>query len=586
MKETIHTMNDNLQHLLFDSSGELSVINKQLADLKFALDQSSIVAVTDLTGNITYVNNLFCKMSKYSREELIGKSHRIINSEYHSKFFFKQMWDTIQSGQVWKGEIRNKAKDGSYYWVHSTVIPILNQQGNPEQYIAIRTDITERKLYEEQVAYLAYYDELTMLPNRRKFNLDLSEKIKNLDKSSGLSVIFLDLDRFKYINDTKGHTFGDFVLKTVVSKMTEQLSKRSQLYRLGGDEFTIIFESPSIQEIKKEATGLLNLFHSPVTVEGEDFFFSLSVGISVYPIHGTEADTLVKNADFSMYRAKELGGNRIEFFQLDLLEKMKEQIYLELDLRKAIDKNEFSMLYQPKINLSNHNVTSIEALIRWNHPKKGLISPVQFIPIAEKTRLIGPITEIVIRMVCEDINKWRNEGIYPLRVAINFSPILFENVNLANSVKQILQEYNIDPNYIEIEITESIMINHDFALKILKELKELGIHISIDDFGTGFSSLMLLKKFPIDTLKIDRSFTNEIGKSSEDNAMVKTVIDIAHNLRLNVVAEGIETKEQFDFLYENRCAEGQGYLFSPPVTGEEIKKIIRERISQHENNNW
>ena len=560
---------------------ELPTSVKELADLKFALDQSSIVAITDQFGKMIYVNDLFCKISQYSMSELICKDHRIINSNYHTKLFFKQMWETIRSGQVWRGEIRNKAKDDTYYWVHTTIIPILNEQGIPERYIAIRTDITERKMYEEQVAYLAYYDELTNLPNRRKFNLDLSEKIKMIkekDKDSGLSIIFLDLDRFKYINDTKGHTFGDYVLKTVVAQMTEQLREGTQMYRLGGDEFTIIFEHSSIQEIKKQANCLLTLFHFPITLGEEDYFLSLSMGISIYPFHGREADALVKNAELAMYRAKELGGDRVELFKMNLLEEIKEEMSLEKELRKAVDRNEFTMVYQPKINLTTRSVAGVEALIRWNHPEKGMISPVRFIPLAEKIGLIIPITEFVIRRVCEDMIKWKRDGLPTICVAINFSSTLFEVVNLANFVKKILQEFDMDPNHIKIEITESVMIHHDRALKTLNELKSLGIHIAIDDFGTGFSSLSYLKRFPIDTIKIDRSFIREIGKSSEDDAMVKTIIDIAHNLRLTVVAEGIETEEQLDFLSKYQYIEGQGYLFSPPVTSKKIQEIICSSI--------
>ena len=573
----LYIMKGNIYPLPMEDLFELPTIVKELADLKFALDQSSIVVITDPFGKMIYVNDLFCEISQYSRGELIGKDHRIINSGYHTKLFFKQMWETIRSGQVWKGEVRNKAKDNTYYWVHTTIIPILDEQGIPKRYIAIRINITERKMYEEQVAYLAYYDELTNLPNRRKFNLDLSEKIKKMkekDRDSGLSIIFLDLDRFKYINDTKGHTFGDYVLKTVVALMTEQLKEGAQMYRLGGDEFTIIFECSSIQDIKNQANSLLTLFHSPITLEEEDYFLSLSMGISVYPLHGKEAETLVKNADLAMYRAKELGGDHVEFFKMELLKEIKEEMSLETELRKAIDKNELSVLYQPKVNLANRSVTGVEALVRWNHPEKGMISPVRFIPLAEKIGLIIPITEFVIRRVCEDMIKWKRDGLPTICVAINFSPTLFEDVNLANFVKEILQEFDIDPNHIKIEITESVMIHHDRVLKTLNELKSLGIQIAIDDFGTGFSSLSHLKRFPIDTLKIDRSFIREIGKSSEDDAMVKTIIDIAHNLRLTVVAEGIETEEQLDFLSKYQYIEGQGYLFSPPVTSKKIQEII------------
>ncbi|MGG3466845.1 EAL domain-containing protein [Neobacillus pocheonensis] len=553
----------------------LPLITKELADLKFALDQSSIVAVTDAAGKIIYVNDQFIKVSKYSEKELIGQDHRMINSGYHSKQFFQQMWKTIRSGKVWKGEIRNKAKDGSLYWVHATIIPIMNSEGVPERYIAIRTEITERKVFEEQALYLAYNDELTNLPNRRKFKKDLKEKMETLtDDDNGLSVIFLDLDRFKYINDTKGHAFGDYVLKSVVSKMMTQLDTQARMYRLGGDEFTIIFESSHYQEVEEQANRLLHLFNSPFRFGDDDYFLSLSIGISVYPFHGENFDSLVKSADIAMYRAKELGGNRVEYYTCDLIKDIEQEMMLENELRKAIDRNEFTVVYQPKVNLANQLIVGVEALIRWNHLELGIIPPIQFIPLAEKTGLIIPISQFILQKVCQDMMKWKNEGHVPIRVAINFSPTLFAENNLINFVKQVLQESNINPCDLELEMTEIVMINHESALIKINELKSLGIHISIDDFGTGFSSLSHLKRFPIDTLKIDISFIREIGNSPEDNAMVKTIIDIANNLGLNVVAEGIETKEQFEFLANNKCTEGQGYFFSYPVTSEEIEEII------------
>lgn len=550
------------------------VIN-ELKDLKFALDQSNIVAITDSVGKIIYVNDQFCKISKHSQKELMGQDHRIINSGYHPKQFFQNMWNTIRSGHVWKGEIRNKAKDGTYYWVHATITPFLDKNGIPERYISIRTDITERKVYEEQVAFLAYYDELTGLPNRRKFNNDLKDRLMtDKEVGSGLSVFFLDLDRFKYINDTKGHTFGDYVLKTIVRRMTEQLEDNAQMYRLGGDEFTIIFESSSDQEIKRQANRLLNLFHSSFSMKDEDYFLSLSMGISVFPFNGEDMDTLVKSADIAMYRAKELGGNRVEYYTHDLIEDIEKAMSLENELRKAIDRNELSLAYQPKVNLVNGNIVGVEALIRWNHQKLGAISPAQFIPLAEKTGHIIPISEFVLRRVCEDIIKWKKDGLPTIKVAVNFSPSLFEEANLTNFVKDFLLETNISPSNLELEVTESVMIDPDRAFKILNELKSLGIQISIDDFGTGYSSLSHLRRFPIDTLKIDCSFIRKIGNSPEDNAMVKTIIDIAHNLKLNVVAEGIETKEQLDFLSKHRCFEGQGFLFSPAVPANEVKEMI------------
>ncbi|MFD2445335.1 putative bifunctional diguanylate cyclase/phosphodiesterase [Bacillus sp. CGMCC 1.16607] len=554
---------------------DITKVFQELEDLKFALDQSAIVAITDTSGKILDVNDQFCKISKYSREELVGNTHRIVNSKFHTKQFFNKMWDTIRSGQIWRGDIRNKAKDGSIYWVHSTIIPLLNRYGVPDRYISIRNDITERKIYEEQVAFFAYYDELTCLPNRRKFKVDLEEKMKALKETDlGLSVIFLDLDRFKYINDTKGHSFGDYVLKTIVKRMNDQLDDIGQMYRLGGDEFTIILDSSSYKAVDQLANRLLELFHTPFTIKGEHYFLSLSMGISIFPYHGEDMDSLVKYADAAMYRAKELGGNRIEYYTNDMIDDIKKEMELEHELRKAMENEELYLVYQPKVDLANQKIVGVEALIRWKHDELGIISPAEFIPFAEKTGLIVPISEWTIRMVCKQIIKWNQVGIPPIRVAVNISPILFEEIHLASLIQNILEETEVNPTYLEIEITESVMKDPERALTTLKELKSLGLHISIDDFGTGYSSLSHLKRFPIDTLKIDRSFICEIGYSYEDDAMVKTIIDMANNLNLNVVAEGIETKEQLAFLSKHQCTQGQGYLFSPPIKSNEMKNCF------------
>jgi diguanylate cyclase (GGDEF)-like protein/PAS domain S-box-containing protein len=549
-------------------------IIKDLEDYKYAFDQTSIMTVTDAKGTITYVNDLFCKISKFSPSELIGKTHRVINSGHHSKQFFKKLWDTILSGEIWRGEIRSKAKDGSLFWVNCTIIPFLNNQGVPERFISIRTDITERKAYEEQVAYLAYYDELTSLPNRRKFNIDLKTKMETLQQDNGeLSIIFLDLDRFKYINDTRGHTFGDYVLKTIVKFMKSELESKARLYRLGGDEFTIIYESSSYTDIQNQANRLLNLFKSPIAFGDEEFFLSLSIGISIYPYHGEDMEMLVKNADVAMYRAKETGGNRVEYYSNAISKDIQKKMSLENELRKAIKRKEFFLVYQPKINLMTRQIVGLEALIRWNHREFGLIPPSQFIPLAEKTGQIVPITENVIRSVCKDIEEWNRNGIHP-SVAINISPIMFEEMDLSEFFKTFLQTVNIDSSSLELEITESAMINPVRALRTLKKLKELGLKISIDDFGTGYSSLGHLRQFPVDTLKIDISFIRGIGNSQEDNALVKTIIDIAHNLKLNVVAEGVETNEQLNFLSKYNCTEGQGYVFFKPMTKDNITSLL------------
>lgn len=554
----------------------LEKIIKELADFKFALDQSSIVAITDQQGKITYANDKFCEISKYSKEELIGQDHRILNSGYHPQSFFKEMWRTIGNGKVWVGEVKNRAKDGSFYWVKTTIIPFVNKKNIPYQYIAIRQDITEQKEIAEQILYNAYHDNLTGLRNRHSFREDISDWIDENKETGKMAVFFLDLNRFKYINDTLGHNVGDQILKAVSKRLFNYLHEKADLYRFGGDEFIIVVKNHSVEEVEQFAKDMMSLFLDPFYIEEERHYLTSSFGVSLFPRDGQDFETLIKKADTAMYLAKEKGNNAVQFYTVDMSENMKKTMKLEKALRQAIENEQFVLYYQPQMDVKTKKMIGVEALIRWEHPTLGIIPPNEFIPLAEETGLITPITEWVLKTACKQSKSWEQEGFESLRMGVNISPYLFK-ADLVKMVRQVLQETKLDPAYLELEITESIMQAAEVTTPILNELKALGVRLSIDDFGTGYSSLAFLRYFPIQSLKIDRSFINEIEK--DNGVIVKTIIDMAAHLNLSVVAEGIETKEQLDFLSDLDCHEGQGYLFSRPLPGKEIDRLLREKIT-------
>ncbi|WP_462413374.1 sensor domain-containing protein [Neobacillus sp. Marseille-QA0830] len=805
-------------------------LHKELADLKYALDESSIIAITDQKGTIQVVNKRFCDISKYSKEELIGRNHRILNSGYHPKEFFKEMWRTIGNGKVWRGEICNRAKDSSLYWVHTTIVPILSDTGIPSRYISIRVDITEHKQMESSLqnalkdefnqtvrnfengifrlkqdaygnilytmaegkllrelgftterhkyktpdeifpkeisqlkllnykkafskgcrvnyevelggrllyvdvipikqngkvtellgylhdvtelrsaqkqlrenellyqslfqhsqdavftydhtgkivnmnpaterilgysldsvqkltirslivkeyrgravncfkrglngepqnfditvyhknghkihmnltylpiiidqqitgiycigkditekkrvqelnAYLARHDELTKLPNRRGFEEALNQSIQFAKiNQHQLAVMYIDLDRFKNINDTLGHLIGDKLLEQLALRLMTHIGDEKRIARMGGDEFMVL--CPVIERPEDSVTiaqNFLTWLTQPFLIHDYELYVTASIGISIYPNDGETVTDLMKHADIALYKAKDHGRNNCQLYFSSMNTMSYQSFFLERDLRKALINNEFLVHLQPRVDVDTKKIISAEALIRWNHPKYGLISPAEFIPLAEETGLIIPIGKWITRKVCEQLVTWKHSGVSVVPISINISPQHFIQKDFAVDFKKVLNEFNLDGSLLEIEITEnSLMKNEADVIKTIHELKQLGIKIYIDDFGTGYSSFSYLKSFKLDGFKIDRSFIHNISCQSENAGITAAMIQLAHLLKTDVIAEGVETLEELKFLREQNCRQIQGYLFARPSSVAEFETLLKTGI--------
>lgn len=820
---------ENPLFTLIDNYQDIIALNRELSELKYALDESSILAITDQRGIIQVVNKKFCELSKYTREELIGQDHRMINSGYHSKEFFREMWKTIGSGEVWKGEIQNRTKDGKLYWVHTTIVPILNEKGKPYRYISFRVDITEQKQMEAEFqkslkddfnqtvntlengifkmkrdadgnivytlaegkllqsmgfnteshhnkspyevfpkdiasikllhyqkaftgqsvqyeidlfgrlvyvdvtpikqgdkvvelvgtvyditelrntqkqlqenrllyqslfqhsqdavftfdtkakivtinpatervlgysienfkkksgaelivkeylsihrscfekalkgepqnfemavyhqnghqiflnvtylpiivdqkitgiysigkditeqkkiqelnAFLATHDELTELLNRRGFE----EKLKNVitysqSSKQKLAIMCIDLDRFKNVNDTLGHMIGDQLLEQISRRLNIQIGDDNYIARMGGDEFMVLCPSIDMdEEAANVATNILTCLKDPFFIEGYELFMTASIGISIYPTAGDNVIDLMKHADIALYKAKDQGRNNFQIYSA-VMDKMSYQsFFLERDLRKALLNHEFIVHLQPRVDSRTRKITSAEALIRWNHPRLGLIPPSDFIPLAEETGLIIPMGKWIKKRVCELLVQWKEAGIPLIPISINISAQRFLQKDFAKSVRETLEEYGVDGEFLEIEITEnSLMRNEADVVQTIQDLKKLGIKIYIDDFGTGYSSFSYLKSFKLDGIKIDRSFIHNISSQSENAGITSAMIHLARILKMDVIAEGVETEAELKFLHDHRCNQVQGYLFSKPTTIGAFEKMLVEGI--------
>lgn len=572
---------------LFKILGEIYVIahyrilmEAQLQKLNLAVEQSpSIVMITDAEGRIEYANPKFSEVTGYSLKEILGKKPSFLKSGKVPDEEFKNLWETIKAGKEWQGEFVNRKKNGELYWERGVISSIKNSEGIITHFLSVKEDITKRKWAEETIQHMAYYDPLTDLPNRMLFNDRLGQALAQAKRKNQLAaILFLDLDRFKVINDTLGHTLGDLLLRSVAGRLKKCVRDGDTIARMGGDEFTLLLTGiVQVDEAVKAAQGLLDVLKPSFTVEGHEVHITPSIGISIFPYDGADGVTLVKNADAALNRAKEQGRTNYQLYTPVMNAKAFERMTLENSLRKALERGEFTLYYQPQVSLSTGDIVGMEALLRWEHPDLGLVSPAQFIPMAEETGLIVPIGEWVLRTACEQNKKWQDMGYRPMCMAVNLSARQFNEQNLVAMISGILKSTGLESQWLDVEITESIIMQHlESTIATLRDLHHLGIQISIDDFGTGYSSLTYLKKFPVHALKIDQSFIREITTDPDDEAITSAVIAMGHSLKLNVIAEGVETMEQLQILRALKCDRMQGYLFSRPVPAQTITPLLME----------
>ncbi|MBO8172350.1 MAG: EAL domain-containing protein [Bacillaceae bacterium] len=527
-------------------------------------------------GKLVFVNEAAVKLiGAKNREQIIGKSlTKYIHPAHKQKLSEQMNTDTMHPHDEPRlEEYKFVRMDGSMIDVEMKSIPITyNEQ---PAVLFHGKDVTESKKAQETIRHMAYHDALTGLPNRRMFLELLTSAIIEAEKNDKkLAVMFIDLDRFKWINDTLGHEAGDLLLKSVARRLTTNLDEHDIVSRQGGDEFTILLPDTDQERTETIAKKLLDVMTKPFLLKEDEVFLTISIGISMYPESGENIETLINNADAAMYRAKEQGNN-YQFYAADIDESLTRTMLLERELRKALELDQLSVHYQPQWDIQTGDMIGVEALLRWNHPELGSVSPGEFIPVAEDTGLIIPIGEWVLYQACKQMKAWQDQGFPHINISVNLSPRQFQQHNLTDMVDKILKETGLDPQYLELEITESIAMHHeDFAIEKLEQLKKLGVQIAIDDFGTGYSSLNYLKKFPVQKLKIDQSFVRDIDVDRDDETITRSIIAMAKNLQLKVIAEGVENEHQFSFLKEELCDEVQGFLFSPPRPAEEMKELF------------
>tara|TARA_R110001592_G_C13171346_1_gene749886 strand:- start:647 stop:3157 length:2511 start_codon:yes stop_codon:yes gene_type:complete len=564
-----------------------SEVHRQQKKLKLAqvVFQNALEAlvVTDMNGIIESVNPAYTTMTGYSAEEVIGNKISIVKSDKQDNAFYKQLWTQLTEEGHWQGEIWNRRKNGDDYPQLLTINTSYEQNNSPSHYVGVMTDITQIKNSEAHLQHLAHYDSLTDLPNRVLLQIQLQHAL-NLAKRTRdqLAVLFIDLDRFKNINDSLGHSYGDELLVSLSQRLLENLAVPDSLCRMGGDEFILIIENlRSPEEAAEMAQLIIKVLEQPfVLSEEHEVFVNASIGICLYPHDGKTSETLIKNADIAMYQAKQEGRNTYRFYTPELTDQVRQRLEMEAKLRRALTNEEFILHYQPQVESSSGLIIGCEALVRWQPKDHDLVSPAEFIPLAEETGLIVPIGKWVLNQACTQAKKWMDSGYFFGKISVNLSVRQLYHEDITKTVSEILQQTGLPSERLKLELTESmIMEGGSKAVNLLQSLKDLGVSLSLDDFGTGYSSLSYLKRFPLDELKIDQSFLRDLTDNKVDQGIVTIIIDMAKTFNLKVIAEGVETKTQLEFLIEKQCTASQGYYFSRPVDAEMIAILLKNNQS-------
>lgn len=546
---------------------------------------SDIIISINTHGIIEFANSAITATFGYQPEDVIGKNVSMLMPEPHTHKhdgYIQNYLETNNPQIIGKTlrELQAIAKDGRIFPIDLSVSETVI--AGKKSFIGTIRDISERIEAQQRLQYLAHHDALTSLPNRHYFLEHIEHALAKAKRRDQLvAIMFLDLDRFKVINDTLGHSVGDQLLQEIAHRLKNCIRAGDVIARISGDEFTLLLDDLSDEkDISVIAKKIIHELSLPFAASGHELFTSASIGISIYPTDGKTSSGMMRHADIAMYRAKSEGGNQYRFYSTEMKARGGNRLKLESDLRHALEREEFELYYQPQVDNENGVYSGSEALIRWNHPTLGLLPPSDFIPLLEETGLIIPVSDWIIRTACEQAIVWHKMGLPPMHVAVNLSARQFSDKHLTDKILKILQSTGLSPEYLELEITENILMQHDsHTMNIIHNLHALGVQLAIDDFGTGYSSLSYLRKFPIHTLKIDRSFVRDITTDSDDAAIVQLIIAMAHSLKLNVIAEGVETREQIEFLKQKKCWEMQGYYFSEPLPAAKLTPLLQKGIS-------